>query len=247
MREWLSWARSLLIYWPVVFLVTVILEPVSLLAMRLDGSGRAQHAVVKLWSRIVLKLVAPVVASRLDRIDATQPRLYVANHLSALDIPLVYRCLPFPFRIMAHRLVFKVPLIGWYLRSVGTLEIAPESVALTRRALREAVSALRAGLSVVVFPEGERSPSGQTLPFRRGAFYIAVQAQADVVPLAILGTYEALPIGSAHLRRRPLQFIVGDPIPVTGYTRKDLGALAARTQAAVAELLEGAGAAASQD
>jgi 1-acyl-sn-glycerol-3-phosphate acyltransferase len=244
-RELLSWTRSWLIYWPVIFLVTVILEPVSLLAMRCDRSGRAQHAVVRLWSRIVLALVAPVVASGLDRLDATRPRLYVANHLSALDIPLVYRCLPFPFRIMAHRLVFRVPLIGWYLRHAGALEIAPESLALTRRALREAVHTLRRGLSVVIFPEGERSPTGQTLPFRRGAFYVAVEAQADVVPLAIVGTYEALPIGSAHLRRRPLQFIVGDPIPVAGYTMKDLGTLAARTQAAVEELLDNAGAAPS--
>jgi 1-acyl-sn-glycerol-3-phosphate acyltransferase len=244
-RELLSWARSWLIYWPIILLVTVILEPVSLLATRLDRSGRAQHAVVKLWSRIVLALTAPVTMAGLHRIDPAQPRLYVANHLSALDIPLVYRCLPFPFRIMAHRLVFEVPLIGWYLRTVGTLEIAPESVALTRRALREAVSTLRRGLPVVIFPEGERSPTGRMLPFRRGAFYIAVEAQADVVPLAILGTYEALPIGSAHLRRRPLQFIVGDPIPVAGYTRKDLGALAARTQAAVEDLLDSADAATS--
>ncbi len=242
MRELLSWARSSLLCWPVIFLVTVLLEPVSLLAMRLDSTGRAQHAVVRWWSRIVLKLVGPVVASRLDRIDPTRPRVYVANHLSALDIPLLYRCLPFPFRILAHRLVFKVPVIGWYLRRAGTLEIAPESVALTRRALREAVSTLRRGMPIVVFPEGERSPTGQMLSFRRGAFYIAMQAQADVVPLAILGTYEALPIGSAHLRRRALRLVVGDPIPVTEFTRKDLGALAARTQAEVVELCRSAAA-----
>ena len=75
----------------------------------------------------------------LERIDASKPRLYAANHLSALDIPLLYAYLPFAFRIMAHRLVFRVPLIGWYLRRAGALEISPDSVALSRRALREAV------------------------------------------------------------------------------------------------------------
>ena len=134
--------------------------------------------------------------------------------------PLLYAYLPFAFRIMAHRLVFRVPLIGWYLRRAGALEIAPESVALSRRALREAVKTLRRGMPVVVFPEGERSPTGKMLPFRRGAFYVAMKAQAEVVPVAILGTYEGLPIGSAHLRRTPLRLVVGEPIPVAGYTPK---------------------------
>jgi 1-acyl-sn-glycerol-3-phosphate acyltransferase len=93
-------------------------------------------------------------------------------------------------------------------------------------------------MPMVVFPEGERSPTGEMLPFRPGAFYVAVEAQADIVPVAILGTYEAFPIGSAHLRPRRLQLIIGDAIPVAGYTRGDLSALAERTQRAVAELCQ---------
>jgi len=91
-------------------------------------------------------------------------------------------------------------------------------------------------LPLVVFPEGERSPTGEMQPFRRGTFYVAVEAQADVVPVAILGTYKAFPRGSAHLRPGPLQLIIGDAIPVAGYTKRDLDALAERTQGAVAEL-----------
>lgn len=236
LRELLSWARALLLYWPVIFLLTVILEPISLLAGAFDQSGRARHAVVKLWAAIILKMVAKVTVRGRERVDAARPRLYVANHLSAVDIPLLYRCLPLQFRIMAHRLVFRVPLIGWWLRKSGSLEIAPESVALSRRALCEAVQTLRAGMSLAVFPEGERAPKGEMLPFRRGAFYVAIKAQADIVPVAIVGTYEALPLGSAHLRPAVLQFVIGDAIPVSGYSTKDLGALADRAQAAVREL-----------
>jgi 1-acyl-sn-glycerol-3-phosphate acyltransferase len=76
------------------------------------------------------------------------------------------------------------------------------------------------------------------LRFRRGAFYVAVKAQADVVPVAIVGTFEALPIGSAHIRKKRLQMIVGEPIAVAGYTLKDLGPLAERVQSAVAEMCE---------
>jgi 1-acyl-sn-glycerol-3-phosphate acyltransferase len=236
----LSWARALLLFWPAIVLLTIIVEPICLLLVRLDSSGRAQHAVVRWWARLLLKLLAPVTVEGLGHVDAGKARLYAANHLSALDIPLLYACLPFTFRIMAHRLVFRVPLIGWYLRRAGALEIAPESVALSRRALREAVKTLRRGTPVVIFPEGERSPTGEMLPFRRGAFYVAIEAQTEVVPVAILGTYEGLPVGSAHLRRAPLRLVVGEPIPVAGYTRKDLGALAERTQSAVRELYEAA-------
>jgi 1-acyl-sn-glycerol-3-phosphate acyltransferase len=237
----LSWARALLLFWPAIFLVSLILMPISLLAGVFERSGRARHAVVWLWSAILLKLVSKVSVSGLENIDASKPRLYVANHLSAMDIPLLYRYLPFQFRIMAHHLVFRVPLVGWWLRMSGSLEIAPESIALSRRALRKAIETLKRGMPLVIFPEGERAPKGEMLPFKRGAFYVAVKAQVDIVPMAILGTYEALPIGSAHLRRARLRFVIGQPIPVAGYATNDLAALAERVQKAVKNLYDDVG------
>ena len=240
-REWLSLLRSTLIYWPLTILCTLLLEPVSLAAALLDKSGHVSHRVVAFWSGLLLRLYGmPVTVTGLERLDLRCPRVYAANHLSALDIPVLYRHLPFQFRIIVHRLVFRVPLVGWHLRAAGQLMIDPDSVALSRRALQEAVKTLERGMPLVVFPEGERSPTGEMQPFRRGAFYVAVAAQADVVPMAILRTYQAFPIGSAHLRPGPLQLIIGDAIPVAGYTKRDLGVLADRTQQAVAELLRSA-------
>ncbi len=237
-RELLSLLRSALIFWPFTVLCTLLVEPFSLTASVFDRSGRRAHQAVAAWSGLLLKLFGmTVIVNGLERLDVSRPRIYASNHLSALDIPVLYRYLPFTFRIIAHRLVFRVPLVGWQLRASGQLMIDPDSVALARRALRDAISTVRAGTPLVIFPEGERSPAGKMLPFRRGAFYIAVVTGADVVPVAILGTYEALPIGSAHLRPRPLRLIIGDSIPTAGYTRKDLPLLAERTQAAVADLL----------
>ncbi|HXP47897.1 MAG TPA: lysophospholipid acyltransferase family protein [Terriglobales bacterium] len=233
----MSRLRSALVYWPLTILFTLLVEPISLAAALLDRSGRAQHRMVAFWAGVLLRLYGmPVTVTGLERLDLSRPRIYAANHLSALDIPVLYRYLPFQFRIIAHRLVFRVPLVGWHLSAAGQLMIDPESVALSRRALREAVQTLRRGLPLVVFPEGERSPTGEMQPFRRCTFYVAIEAQVDVVPVAILGTYKAFPRGSAHLRPGPLQLIIGDAIPVAGYTKGDLDALAERTQAAVAEL-----------
>jgi len=241
-REWLSRLRSAVIYWPLTVLCTLLVEPISIGAALADRSGRTSHRVVAFWSGLLLRLYRmPVAVTGLERLDLSRPRIYAANHLSALDIPVLYRYLPFQFRIIVHRLVFRVPLVGWHLRATGQLMIDPDSVALSRRALREAVATLKRGLPLVVFPEGERSPTGEMQRFRRGAFYVAVEAQADVVPVAILGTYEAFPIGSGHLRPGPLQLIIGEAIPVAGYTCGNLAALAERTQRAVAELCREAG------
>lgn len=240
-RELLSRLRSALFYWPLTVLITLLLEPVSLAAALLDRTGRTTHHIVAFWSGLLLRLYGmQVTVTGLERLDLSRPRIYAANHLSALDIPLLYRYLPFQFRIIAHRVVFRVPLVGWHLRAAGQLMIDPDSVALSRKALREAVQTLRRGLPMVIFPEGERSPTGEMQPFRRGAFYAAVEAPAEVVPIAISGTYRAFPRGSAHMRPGLLQVIIGDPIPVAGYTRRDLDALAQRTQAAVKELLRSA-------
>jgi len=240
-HELLSRLRSALIYWPLTILITLLIEPVSLAAALLDRTGRATHRIVAFWSGLLLRLYGMrVTVTGLERLDLSRPRIYAANHLSALDIPLVYRYLPFQFRIIAHRIVFRLPLVGFHLRAAGQLMIDPDSVALSRKALREAVETLRRGLPMVIFPEGERSPNGQMQPFRRGAFYVAVEAPADVVPIAILGTYRAFPRGSSHMRPGPLKIVIGDPIPVAGFTRRNLDALAARTQAAVKELLRSA-------
>lgn len=91
-------------------------------------------------------------------------------------------------------------------------------------------------MPLVVFPEGERSPTGKMQPFRRGAFYVALKAKVDVVPIAILGTFQAFPRGSPHLRPGPLHLVIGEAIPAASYTTRDLDALAARTERAVAEL-----------
>jgi 1-acyl-sn-glycerol-3-phosphate acyltransferase len=237
-RELLNVVRSVFIYWPMTILCTLALEPISIAAALIDKGGRVSHRVVAFWSGLLLRLYGmQVTVTGHERLDFSRPRIYAANHASALDIPVVYHCLPFHFRIIAHRLVFRVPLVGWHLRASHQLMIDPDSVALSRRALRDAIATLKAGTSMVIFPEGERSRSGEMQRFRRGAFYAAQKAGVEIVPMAILGTCEAFPIGSFVMRPSALRLIIGDPISVAAYSHADLTALAERTQGAVADLL----------
>jgi 1-acyl-sn-glycerol-3-phosphate acyltransferase len=104
------------------------------------------------------------------------------------------------------------------------------------RSLMKAVRSLQAGMPLVVFPEGGRSPNGQIQRFMSGAFYIAIKARVDVVPMALVGTYEVLPMNSFHIRPGPMELVVGEPISTAEFGLRDMDTLAARVQKAIEDL-----------
>ncbi len=233
----LSFLRSILIVNNLIYLYTVVLGTLSLLSSLLDASGRTQHWFAQTWSWLILKTaMCPVTVTGLDRIDTAAPHMYALNHLSALDIPVVYVHLPFQFRIVAKEELFHYPFMGWHLRRSGQVAINRANALASMRSLNRAAESLKAGMPLVVFPEGGRSKSGQTLPFLSGVFYVAIKAQVDVVPAALVATNLALPMDTFHIQPRPMELVVGEPIPTSGLTPRDMDALAARVQKAVEDL-----------
>ncbi|HEV2113634.1 MAG TPA: lysophospholipid acyltransferase family protein [Terriglobales bacterium] len=233
----LSRLRSYFIFVPLVFLYTGVLGLASLLSSFFDRDGRAQHNFARLWSWVILKTcLAPVTITGLERVDISQSHLYVVNHLSAMDIPVLYAHLPFAFRILAKKELFRYPFLGWHLRRSGQIPVDVGSALASVRTMNRAVDTLRAGTPLVVFPEGGRAPDGHIMPFQRGAFYAAIKAQVEIVPMALIGTFETLPMNTYHVMPRPLQLIVGQPITTSGYTTRDMDKLASEAQAAVEEL-----------
>lgn len=233
----LSRLRSYLIFDPLIWSYTMVLGVLSLLSSLFDRRGRVQHQFARLWSWLILKTIfSPVTVSGLDRIDTSKPHLYVANHASALDIPVLYVHLRFPFRIIAKSAIFRYPFVGWHLRRSGQIEVEKDDLRLALRGLSRAVDTLRAGMPLVVFPEGGRSSDGRILPFLGGAFYAAIRAGVDVVPMALVGTYELLPMDTYHIQPRPIALRVGAPIPTQGLRPRDAEALAARVQKVIEDL-----------
>ncbi|HEY1939910.1 MAG TPA: lysophospholipid acyltransferase family protein [Candidatus Angelobacter sp.] len=185
---------------------------------------------------ILVTIGARVQVDGLNKIDTSKPQVYVVNHLSALDIPVLYAHLPFQFRILAKKELFRYPFMGWHLRRSGQIPVVLENPKASVRSLNLAVAALRKGKSLVIFPEGGRSPDGQLHPFMGGAFYAAVKAQVDVVPIALVGTYEMLKMNSFHIQPGPLQMVVGEPIHTEGLSTRDIAKITGRAQDAIAEL-----------
>lgn len=236
----LSWVRSIFLFDPVIYLYTIILGTLSLLSSFFDRGGRMQHGFARLWSWLILHTIwSPAHVVGLDNIDLTKPHVYVANHISALDIPVIYTSLPVQFRILAKKELFRYPFMGWHLKRSGQIPVERESAIASMRSLTEAAATVRAGTPVVVFPEGGRSATGQVKPFMSGAFYVAIKAGVDVVPMAIVGTHEVLPMNSFHIRPGRIELLIGKPIVTSSYGKRDAEILAARAQKAVEDLYYG--------
>jgi 1-acyl-sn-glycerol-3-phosphate acyltransferase len=226
-RHFVSRLRSYFIWDPLIWLYTIVLGGLSLLSSIFDRSGRVQHGFARLWSQLILGTVSGHVSVEgLEKIDTSKPRVYVVNHLSAVDIPILYAHLPFQFRIMAKRELFRYPFMGWHLRRSGQIPVDLENPKKSIRSLHRAVDAVKGGMPLVIFPEGGRSETGQLQPFMGGAFFTAIKAQVDIVPMAIIGSYEMLKMNTWHIMPRPLRLLVGQPISTFGLSVRDTDAVA---------------------
>jgi 1-acyl-sn-glycerol-3-phosphate acyltransferase len=229
--------RSYFVWTPLVWLYTVVLGCVSLLVSLFDPTGERQQKIARLWSQMILWTVgATVEVEGLGRIDISKPQVYVVNHLSAFDIPVLYTHLPFQFRILAKKELFRYPFMGWHLRRSGQIPVVLENPKASVRSLNLAVASIRKGNSLVIFPEGGRSPNGQLQSFMGGAFYAAVKAQVDVVPIVLVGTYEMLKMNSYHIKPGLIQMVVGSPISTTGMSTRDIAKITEQARIMMGDL-----------
>jgi 1-acyl-sn-glycerol-3-phosphate acyltransferase len=234
---WLSRLRSYFILDPLIWLYTLVLGLLALPGGLLDRDGKRLHWFSYAWSWLIMKtILSPVKVTGLDKIDTSKPHVYAANHASALDIPVLYTYLPFQFRIAFKKELLSYPVVGWQLKRSGQVCIDQQNPAHSISSIRAALKGIKAGLPLVIYPEGGRTPDGEIKPFLPGAFFLAIKAQVDIVPVALVGTYELLPMNTYHIKCRPLEMRVGEPISTVGLTMRDLESLSARVQAAVEDL-----------
>jgi 1-acyl-sn-glycerol-3-phosphate acyltransferase len=228
---------SYLVRNPLIGLYTLVLGSLSLASSHFDRSGRWQHALARLWSKLILWTCgSPFTVHGLEHLDLSHPAIYAANHSSALDIPVLYAGLPFQFRIMAKQELFKLPILGGHLRRSGQISIDRTDARASLRSLSAAAQTIRAGMPLVVFPEGGRSTDGHLQPFLGGTFYAAIKAQAPIVPMAIVGAFDALPMNTFTIHPTRFELHIGEPISTEGMVSRDMEALSARVHQAMSEL-----------
>src|ERR1017187_4207133 len=227
----LSRLRSYCIFDPLIWLYTVVLGIISLPVTLFPNRERALHGFSRTWSWLIMKTIfSPVKVTGLENIDSSQPHVYAVNHASALDIPVLYVYLPFLFRIAFKSELLSYPIVGWHLKRSGQVCIDQQNPSRSISSIRAALKGLKAGLPLVIFPEGGRTPDGEIKPFLPGTFFLAIKAQVDIVPVALVGTYELLPMNTYHIKCRPLEMRVGRPISTVGLAPRDLESLSGKVQ-----------------
>ncbi len=140
------------------------------------------------------------------------PLIFASNHESALDIWVLFKVLPRSFRFVAKQELFELPVFGAYMRLGGPIAVDRKNHARAVHSLRQAGEAIRAGTSLVVYPEGTRSKDGRILPFKKGPFVVAMEAGVPVVPVAISGSGRVTPKDAIAVVPGPIRVVVGEPV-----------------------------------
>jgi 1-acyl-sn-glycerol-3-phosphate acyltransferase len=234
------WWRTVFFLIPAISIYTVLLGAASILSSLWDRRGRFAHGCARAWSWLILKTTGVTVAVEgLERLESGKTYIFVANHQSHYDTPVVFSGLPFQLRIIAKASLAAFPVLGWHLKRGGHLFVdrkRPDHAGILRRwgALVDE------GLSLIIYAEGTRSRDGRVGRFKAGSFLLAIQVGLPVVPLAIVGTGAVMPKGRLRTEPGAVVLIVHDPIAppsIEAPTTADAKALAGRVHGIVAATL----------
>lgn len=230
--------RSNIFQAPILFLATGFFGTLALLASLVAKTGRTQHRIARVWARTcVLISRSRLTIHGAENLHKYPVAVYAANHTSYMDTPVVFSSLPFQFRILAKKELWSLPFIGWYLNRSGQIPIDTENPRAALSSLNAGVKALRMGMPLFVFPEGSRTPNGDLQAFLSGAAFLAIRAQVPLVPVALSGVYDLLPIHTHHFYPGDLVLSAGEPIDTTGMTIRQADELTARVRREIAKML----------
>jgi 1-acyl-sn-glycerol-3-phosphate acyltransferase len=239
--RWLAAPVSLLFWASCVLLVILWTPLIALYRLATFRSDPDRYRVGYLFHRIAM------VAGRLNPFwdfrviddvhpDPRRPYVFVANHQSNAD-PFLVAMVPWEMKWLSKKSIFDIPLLGWMMRVAGDVEVDRGNKESARKAMTEMRDRLDRKLSVIIFPQGTRSPDGTVGSFREGAFRLAIEAGVDVVPLAVAGTAESLPKGSLAFKKTAATVTVLPPVSTKGLTVENAPTLAEKVRADIARAI----------
>jgi 1-acyl-sn-glycerol-3-phosphate acyltransferase len=227
-----DWWRTVFVLLPAIATYTIVLGILSLASTLVDRRGRFAHRCAQWWSRAILGTTGVTIDRRGSLPASDTGCVFVANHSSFYDIPILFAAIPRQLRIVAKAALGRLPFIGWHLRWAGHLLIDrqhPGAGVLKRMRRMTAQEA-----SLIVFPEGSRTIDGQLLRFKGGVFLLAIESGVPIVPISISGSRTVMPKGRFMVHPARVRVTVHDLIPTSGLTREDARTLADRVRAIVA-------------
>ncbi len=227
------WWRTVFWLIPAISLYTIVLGALSLASMLFDRRGRVAHECARVWSWLILVTTGVRVhAGGKHLVAAGRSYVFVSNHQSIYDFPVLITSVPFQLRILAKASLGAFPVLGWHLRCTGHLLV--DRARAGRATLNRVAAMIRRGQSLIVFPEGTRSRNGRVGRFKRGVFLLAIDAGIPVVPVALTGMRHVMPKGRLMTCPGDVGIVLHDPLPTDGLSRADATRLAEQARDIVA-------------
>jgi len=208
--------------WSCIVVATLLLGFLALVTYPFDRKGRVVHRYARLWGKSAL--LANHVKVRMDGLEELNgkgPYIFMSNHQGSYDIFALLAHLPFQFKWLAKKELFSIPFFGWTMAAAGYISIDREGTRETVKALNEAAEKIREGMSVVIFPEGSRSPDGSIQPFKKGGFTLAIKSGVPIVPIAITGSRDIMPKDKLTAASGEIRIRMSPPIEIKDYSLKD--------------------------
>ena len=208
-------------------LMVVVTATGILLAVPFLGRPRAFFAVGPLYARGMAWFChIPFTLQGWERLpeairEGRQSVIFMSNHESQMDPPVLVAALPIPAVFIAKKELQYVPFIGWAGWAAGVIFIDRGNRERAIRSIRDAAQQIRGGKNVVIFPEGTRSRSGQMLPFKKGGFALAIEADVPIVPMATVGGFRVLASGSLRIRPGRYKLLMGEPVHPADHPDRD--------------------------
>jgi 1-acyl-sn-glycerol-3-phosphate acyltransferase len=232
---------SLVVVDPLFILSTILFGIVSIAITLFDKTGDAGLMVARAWARSLLFFAGVrVEVEGLEKLDPQANYVICSNHLSYMDTPVVLTHIHVRFRFLAKRGLFQIPFLGTHLAQAGHVPVPREDPRAAVKTMNVASEVIRArGISMLVFPEGGRSPDGVLRPFKEGAAYIAIKAGVPILPVALIGTREVLAYGSSVFRRGRVRLRISDPIATDGLTLRNREQVTNEARERIVEMLSG--------
>ena len=208
-----------IIIW-IVF-VTIVLGIIVIISSFFSQKGDFPHIVARLWGRLILFASRiKVTVKGISNIDPSKSYIFMPNHQSNFDIPVLLGCLPAQFRWLAKAELFKIPLFGRAMRGCGYISIDRSNRKSAFKSLQKAAETIRNGASVLIFPEGTRSLDGKIRSFKKGGFVLTVDSGVSIIPVILHGTWSIMPKSTLRIMPGKVTLDILEPIETAEYTRK---------------------------
>lgn len=211
-----DWWRTVFWLIPTIAVYTIVLGTLSIVSSLLESNGRLGHGCARAWSWLILATTGVQVHTEgLGRLARSETYVFVSNHQSIYDIPIVFRTLPYQLRIIAKASLATFPFLGWHLKRTGHLLVERENPD-PARILKRWSELLSRGLSLIVFPEGTRSADGRVGRFKGGSFLLAIQTGVPVVPVSVSGSRHVMLKGRLATCPGHVRLVVHEPLATSG-------------------------------